>query len=265
MKLRKAIPRCLRLPVAASLILALGVAPTARAFLFEFGDAKGSFDTTISVGTLYRLNAPDRANYGLANGGLQRSVNADDGDLNYPQGFSSYLLKANHDLLIKYKDAGLFVRGFYFNDFANSNGSRSHIVLGDEATKVVAEGADRGADPRAAELRRGHSKERHRVGRRPGGDRQDLSRRSDGGGGVEEGTGEPHYPDAARSGSGRSAPTHASAGDRPDWPATVFPAGDVALVQAGHATLGGIARDLRATAAEEVTQRRREPAGAHAR
>jgi hypothetical protein len=34
---------------------------------------------------------------------------------------------------------------------------------------------------------------------------------------------------------------------RPNWPATVFPAGDVALVQAGHATLGGIARDLRAT------------------
>ena len=34
---------------------------------------------------------------------------------------------------------------------------------------------------------------------------------------------------------------------RPDWPATVFPAGDVAAVQAGHATLGGIARDLRAT------------------
>jgi hypothetical protein len=34
---------------------------------------------------------------------------------------------------------------------------------------------------------------------------------------------------------------------RPNWPAAVFPAGDVALVQAGHATLGGIARDLRAT------------------
>ncbi len=34
---------------------------------------------------------------------------------------------------------------------------------------------------------------------------------------------------------------------RPDWPATVFPAGDVAVVQAGHATLGEIARDLRAT------------------
>ncbi len=34
---------------------------------------------------------------------------------------------------------------------------------------------------------------------------------------------------------------------RPNWPAAAFPAGDVALVQAGHATLGGIARDLRTT------------------
>jgi hypothetical protein len=34
---------------------------------------------------------------------------------------------------------------------------------------------------------------------------------------------------------------------RPAWPATVFPAGTVAAVQAGHATLAGIVRDLRAT------------------
>jgi hypothetical protein len=34
---------------------------------------------------------------------------------------------------------------------------------------------------------------------------------------------------------------------RPDWPATLFPAGAVAETQAGHATMGGIARDLRAT------------------
>jgi hypothetical protein len=34
---------------------------------------------------------------------------------------------------------------------------------------------------------------------------------------------------------------------RPNWPATVFPAGDVALVQAGHTTPAAIARDLRAT------------------
>jgi multisubunit Na+/H+ antiporter MnhF subunit len=34
---------------------------------------------------------------------------------------------------------------------------------------------------------------------------------------------------------------------RPDWPETVFRAGIVAAAQAGHATLAGIARDLRAT------------------
>ena len=34
---------------------------------------------------------------------------------------------------------------------------------------------------------------------------------------------------------------------RPDWPIGVFPAGTVTAVQAGHATLAGIARDLRAT------------------
>ena len=34
---------------------------------------------------------------------------------------------------------------------------------------------------------------------------------------------------------------------RPVWPDTVFPAGLVASVQSGHASLAGIARDLRAT------------------
>jgi hypothetical protein len=34
---------------------------------------------------------------------------------------------------------------------------------------------------------------------------------------------------------------------RPDWPETVFPAGMVAAAQTGHASLAGIARDLRST------------------
>jgi Dolichyl-phosphate-mannose-protein mannosyltransferase len=34
---------------------------------------------------------------------------------------------------------------------------------------------------------------------------------------------------------------------RPEWPDTAFPAGAVAIVQSGHATLAGIATDLRAT------------------
>ncbi len=142
MNLSKAITHCLRWPALTGLALALGLAPAARAFLFELGSAKGSFDTTLSIGGLYRLDDPDPALYGLAAGGLQRSVNADDGNLNYRHGISSLLVKANHDLLIQYNNAGLFVRGYYFNDFVNSNGTRGRTALSDEANKVVSEGAE---------------------------------------------------------------------------------------------------------------------------
>ncbi len=142
MKLSKALPPCLRRPAFAGLLIALGFTPAARAFVFEFAGAKGNFDTTISIGGLYRVNDPDRDYYGLAAGGLQRSVNADDGNLNYRSGIASFLAKASHDLLLKYDSGGLFVRGFYFNDFVNSNGNRLRTPLSPEARKIVAESAE---------------------------------------------------------------------------------------------------------------------------
>ena len=125
-----------------SLALLAGLAPLARAFVFEAGDVKGSFDTTLSVGGLYRINDPSPQYFSITAGGLQRSSNADDGDLNYKQGMASFLVKASHDLLIHTDNAGLFVRGFYFNDFVNSNGGRARTPLNDEARKLVAEGAE---------------------------------------------------------------------------------------------------------------------------
>ena len=139
MNLRKAIAYCLRRPAVAGLVLALAAAPTARAFLFEVGSVKGSFDTTISVGGLYRMQNPYTTYYGVSAGGLQRSVNADDGDLNYRRGIASLLVKASHDLLLQTDHAGLFVRGFYFNDFVNTNGARGRYPLSDEALKIVGE------------------------------------------------------------------------------------------------------------------------------
>ncbi len=140
--------RHLRLQVAIGLVITFGLAPAARAFVFDFGDVKGSFDTTLSVGGLYRLNSPDPQLYGLPtkfNGvsGLQRSVNADDGNLNYTQDMASFLLKASSDLLVKYKDnTGIFVRGYVFNDFVNSSGTRARTALSDEAQKIVGSGAE---------------------------------------------------------------------------------------------------------------------------
>ncbi|MDB6114988.1 MAG: hypothetical protein JWQ62_1933, partial [Lacunisphaera sp.] len=128
-----------RLALAATALLL--TAPLGRAFIFAAGEVKGSFDTTISVGSLFRVNDPDPQYYGLGSGGLQRSNNNDDGNLNYRQGVASFLVKASHDLQLDYRNAGLFVRGYYFNDFVNSNGQRARTPLNDEAEKVVGEGA----------------------------------------------------------------------------------------------------------------------------
>ncbi|MEO6995327.1 MAG: DUF1302 domain-containing protein [Lacunisphaera sp.] len=127
---------------AALFALVGGFASTTRAFVFEAGDVKGSFDTTISVGGLYRVDDPSREYYSISAGGLQRSSNADDGDLNYRRGMASFLVKASHDLLLHTDNAGLFVRGFYFKDFVNSDGTRPHIALTDDAQDIVGEGAE---------------------------------------------------------------------------------------------------------------------------
>jgi hypothetical protein len=128
---------------AAVFALALMLAPALRAVVFQWDDVKGSFDTTISVGGLFRVNDPDPAYYGITNSfngvaGKQRSVNADDGNLNYRGGqLASFLVKASHDLQLDYGKMGAFVRGYYFNDFVNSNGTRARTPLSDEADKVV--------------------------------------------------------------------------------------------------------------------------------
>ncbi len=147
MNLRNAIPRCLLRPLFTALVAASVVVPSARAFVFEIGEVKGSLDTTLSVGGLYRLNDPDPALYSISSNfhgvaGRQRSSNADDGNLNYHKGAASFLIKANHDLQLDYRNAGVFVRGYYFNDLVNSNGTRQHAPLSDEANKIVAEGGE---------------------------------------------------------------------------------------------------------------------------
>ncbi|HVT71559.1 MAG TPA: DUF1302 domain-containing protein [Lacunisphaera sp.] len=131
--------RCLSFVV---LVSSLALGPSARAFVFALGDAKGSFDTTLSIGSLYRINDPDRMYYGLASGGEQRSVNADDGNLNYRSGVASFLVKASHDLQLDLGNGGVFVRGYYFEDFINTNGGRARTALSDQALKVVGDGAE---------------------------------------------------------------------------------------------------------------------------
>ncbi|MEY6430828.1 DUF1302 domain-containing protein [Thioalkalicoccus limnaeus] len=104
--------------LGAAVALAIA-APSVSAFEFTSGEITGSFDTTLSVGALWRLQNRESSLISLANGGSSRDPNADDGNLNYDRGeLVSLAFKATHDLELNYRDYGAFVRASYFYDDA---------------------------------------------------------------------------------------------------------------------------------------------------
>jgi hypothetical protein len=113
-----------------------------RALVFESGDFKGTFDTTLSIGGLYRLENPEPQYYGLANGGQQNSVNADDGNLNYRRGWASRVAKGTHTLELKWRNFGALASGYYFYDAENKDDSRARTPLSDAAQDRVGAHAD---------------------------------------------------------------------------------------------------------------------------
>ena len=109
---------------ALVLMLACSSPLAAQAFQFgnEAGDINGSFDTTISLGAAFRTQGRDPALVAITNGGTSRDINSDDGNLIYDRGDAySAAAKVTHDLELKYKNYGVFVRGSYFHDFVLSN------------------------------------------------------------------------------------------------------------------------------------------------
>jgi len=116
-------------------------APPVRAVQFTYGELTGSFDSTFSIGGLYRLENPSPQFYGTSNTfngvpGQQNSVNTDDGNLNYPAGWVSTVLKGSHDLELRYENFGAFVRGYYFTDLKADNTARTPLTEDAEARVV---------------------------------------------------------------------------------------------------------------------------------
>jgi hypothetical protein len=101
-----------RLPaVAASLaMLSLLMTGPAQAVSFSNGDFNVNWDTTISLGTQYRLDDPDPRILGLPVGGSAYSVNGDDGNQNYDTGIVSQVAKLTTEFELGYKNVGTFVR-----------------------------------------------------------------------------------------------------------------------------------------------------------
>ena len=59
----------------AVILIVICIAPPGRALQFTLGPVKGSFDSTISLGGLYRLKNPDPDFYGASN--PSRALQAD--------------------------------------------------------------------------------------------------------------------------------------------------------------------------------------------
>lgn len=128
-----------RIGAAVALAFMVGV-PSAFAFEFksESGEVTGSFDTTLSVGALWRMDSRDSTLISVANGGSSRDPNAEDGNLKYDNGdLVSTVFKATHDLELKYQNFGAFLRASYFYDptIHDKSGLSSQAVdeLGDDA------------------------------------------------------------------------------------------------------------------------------------
>lgn len=108
----------------ASVILAISLLSSpalAAEWQSESGDTTIRFDSTLSVGANYRVQNPDIDIIGIANGGTARSINGDDGNLNYDRGFTALAARATHDLSVEHGNIGAFTRFTYFYDLLNAD------------------------------------------------------------------------------------------------------------------------------------------------
>ena len=103
---------------ASILSVALALAGSAHAIQFNYENGfNGSFDSSLSYGISVRTEKQSLTLIGLANGGVSRSVNDDDGDRAYNKNRPfSQVFKGTHELSAKYEGWSMLVRGTYFVD-----------------------------------------------------------------------------------------------------------------------------------------------------
>lgn len=121
--------------ISCLLVVFLSSANPISAIEIKNGNLRGSLDTTVSYGHLYRVYSREANLIGIANGGTARSVNGDDGNLNYDSGLVSGTAKFTTELDLSYKSSGIFVRAFGFNDAQTDDTSRT--LLTPKASRLV--------------------------------------------------------------------------------------------------------------------------------
>lgn len=165
MTTRKQIWQLARLPLAVSLASVL--AAPAMAINFNIGEIEGSFDSSLSVGASWSTASRDKKFIGNANGGTGYTQTGDDGRLNFKKGDSfSKIFKGLHDLELRYKDSGLFVRGKYWYDFKLQDQNLRHPDP--QKRSISNKGRKEGAKARGAEILDAFLFHNYMIGDQPG-------------------------------------------------------------------------------------------------
>ena len=127
-------------PKSLALAVALSIAAPAYAVNFNIGEIEGQFDSSMSIGASWSTTDRDMDLVGAANGGTGFSQTGDDGRLNFKKGETfSKIFKGVHDLELRYRDSGAFVRGKYWYDFELKDESRLHKDISDSNRKEAAQ------------------------------------------------------------------------------------------------------------------------------
>ena len=104
-------------PLVAAVALAFAAPASALQWELDNG-ARINLDTTVSYGISIRAKDRDPSLIGIANGGTSRSVNEDNGDLNFEKGKAfANVIKATSEVEVKFQNFGFFGRGTCFYDF----------------------------------------------------------------------------------------------------------------------------------------------------
>ncbi len=127
-------------PKSLALAVALGTAAPAYAVNFNIGELEGQFDSSMSVGASWSMADRDMDLVGLANGGTGYTQTGDDGRLNFKKGETfSKIFKGVHDLELRYRDSGAFIRGKYWYDFELKDENRLFKDISDSNRKEAAQ------------------------------------------------------------------------------------------------------------------------------
>jgi len=127
-------------PKSLALAVALGIAAPAYAVNFNIGEIEGQFDSSMSIGASWSTTDRDMDLVGAANGGTGYTQTGDDGRLNFKKGETfSKIFKGVHDLELRYRDSGAFIRGKYWYDFELKDESRLFKDISDSNRKEAAQ------------------------------------------------------------------------------------------------------------------------------